>query len=116
MFELLSIISGIFTGAKLIKEKTAPVAPKGTRFDWDAYWKDVENGMDCMTQLRKRERGEYMTTKPAPPKWYELPYDTVVDVDRYQHDQEYYGKYVAEIWRKTGEYRQVKKFEDMRKK
>lgn len=64
MFGLLSIISMLFTGKEIIKEAMEKPAPKGTRFDWDAYWKDVENGIGAMEQVRKRERGEYMTTKP----------------------------------------------------
>lgn len=53
---------------QIIKEALEKPAPKGTRFDWDAYWKDVENGMSSMDQVRKRQRGGYMTTEPLPEK------------------------------------------------
>lgn len=53
---------------QIIKEALEKPAPKGTRFDWDAYWKDVENGMPSMEQVRKRQRGGYMTTDPLPEK------------------------------------------------
>ena len=33
-------------------------------FDWDAYWKDIENGMDIMEQIKKKERGDYWITTP----------------------------------------------------
>lgn len=110
MFGLLTIVSAFFTIKQLIKEKTEPVAPKGTRFDWDAYYKDIENGIGAMEQVRKCERGGYITTKPEPPKWYELPMDTVVDEARYKHDKETYGERIAETWRKNGSYRYKKKF------
>lgn len=64
MFNLLLILSVVFTIVELFKEITEPVAPKGTRFDWDAYWADVNNGMSTMEQIKKRERGGYLTTKP----------------------------------------------------
>ena len=62
MFNLLFIISIIFTIKELIKEKTEPVTPKGTRFDWDAYYQDIDNGVSTEERLKKRQRGEYMTT------------------------------------------------------
>ena len=68
MLNLLFIIAVIFSIKELAKEALEKPAPKGTRFDWDAYWKDVENGMDCMEQVRKRQRGGYMTTEPLPEK------------------------------------------------
>lgn len=109
MFNLLLIVSVIFTIVELIKEKTEPVAPKGTRFDWDAYWADVNNGISATEQIRKRERGDYLTTKQKQPEWWELPIDTVVDTKRYQHDKEVYGEYMTEVWRKNGSYRCIKK-------
>lgn len=51
---------------QIVKEVLEKPAPKGTRFDWDAYWKDIENGIDPMEQVRKCERGDYRTTKPLP--------------------------------------------------
>lgn len=76
---LFAILSMLFTARQIIKEKSEPVAPAGTRFDWDAYWEDVRNGMSSMEQVRKRQRGGYMTTKPVPGQGRELPMDTVVD-------------------------------------
>lgn len=110
MFGLLTLVSGFLTIKQLIKEKTEPVAPKGTRFDMDAYYEDIRNGIGAMEQVRKCERGGYMTTKPATPKWYELPLDTVVDEARYNHDKEFYGETITESWRKNGSYRYMKKF------
>ena len=63
-FILISILSII----QVVKEWREKPAPKGTRFDWDAYWKDVENGMPSIEQVRKRQRGGYMTTEPLPEK------------------------------------------------
>ena len=62
---VVALICGIY---KLLNEVFEKPAPKGTRFDWDAYWKDVENGMSSMDQVRKRQRGGYMTTEPLPEK------------------------------------------------
>lgn len=53
---------------QIIKEAVEKPTPKGTRFDWDAYWKDVENGMPAMEQVRKRQSGGYMTTEPVSDK------------------------------------------------
>lgn len=68
MWGLLALISALYTTKEVVKEKLEPVAPKGTRFDWDAYYKDIERGIDPMEQVRKRARGGYMTTKPLPDK------------------------------------------------
>jgi hypothetical protein len=107
---LLSILSSICTAKEYSKEKAEKPAPKGTRFDWDAYYKDIENGINVMDQVHKCERGEYYTTKPADPKWWELPIDTVVDVERYEHDRKTYGEDLANMYKKIGSYRQIRKF------
>jgi hypothetical protein len=109
MFGLLTIVSTLFSIKEAIKEKNEPVAPKGTRFDWDAYWEDVRNGVGTMEQVRKRERGGYMTTKPAPPSIYNLSLDTIIDVERYQRDKKAYGDAIVETWRKNGHYKYKRK-------
>lgn len=63
---LLFIIAIVLAIRQILKETLEKPAPKGTRFDWDAYWKDIENGMPAMEQVRKRQRGGYMTTEPLP--------------------------------------------------
>lgn len=93
------------SGKEFIKEKLEKQAPKGTRFDWESYNKDIENGIGVMEQLRKCECGGYVTTKPAPLQWYELPMDTVVDKERYEHDKKIHGEFIADMWRKSGMYR-----------
>lgn len=106
MINLFTALAAIFSAKEIIKEKTEPVAPKGTRFDWDAYWKDIKNGMSCTEQVRKRQRGEYMTTKPLPAPKEVIP--KVVDIKRYNHDKEVYGEAIAEVWRKCGSYMSIK--------
>jgi len=103
---LITALSALFLGVQIIKEKTEPVVPKGTRFDWDAYWADVEKGMPAMEQVRKRQRGGYMTTKPLPEPKEVIP--KVVDMKRYQHDKELYGEAIAEVNRKCGMYMFIK--------
>ena len=109
MHGLLGILSILFSAKEIVKEAVEKPAPQGTRFDWDAYWEDVRNGMTSVEQIKKRQRGGYLTTKPKPPEWYELPLDTVVDTERYENDKKQYGESVAEQWRKTGSYRQIRK-------
>ena len=104
LFSIIGIASGLISDARV-----KPL-PKGSRFDWDAYWKDIEDGMDCMTQLKKCERLEYYTTNPQKPKWWELPLDTVVDVERYENDKKRISERYAEHNRQLGEYRQIKPF------
>ena len=58
----------ILSIAQFIKEAFKKPTPKGTRFDWDAYYKDIDNGIGAMEQVRKRQRGGYNTTKPIPDK------------------------------------------------
>ena len=101
------ILGALFCAKEIIKEKIEPVAPKGTRFDWDAYWKDIENGMPCMEQVRKRERGGYMTTKPLPTPKETIP--MVSDIKRYEQDKELYGEETAEFFRKCGFYMHIRK-------
>lgn len=108
MFGLLSFVSALFSIRELANKETEPVMPKGRRFDWDTYREDIRNGIDAMEQIEKRERGEYMTTKPHISKWYELPIDTIVDTERYEHDKKTYGEDTAEYWRRTGSYRRIK--------
>ena len=99
---LIMILSVLYLVSQFLKEKCEKLAPKGTRFDWDAYWKDVENGMPAMEQVRKRQRGGYMTTEPLPEPKEIIP--KVVDMKRYQHDKKRYGEAIAEVNRKCGMY------------
>lgn len=109
MLGALTVVALIISGIQIIHEKTRPSIPKNANFDWDAYWADIRNGMGAMEQVRKRERGGYWTTKPAPPSILDLPLDTVIDVERYKHDKELYPHY-AEQKRKNGGYRYMQKF------
>lgn len=106
MLNWFAALATVFAAREVVKEKTEPVAPKGTRFDWDAYWADVENGMPAMEQVRKRQRGGYMTTKPLPEPQEIIP--KVVDIKRYNHDKALYGEAIAEVNRKCGMYMYVK--------
>ena len=101
MFDLLFLVSTFFTGKELVKEKLEKPAPTGTRFDWDAYWKDIENGMTTMEQIKKRERGGYNTTEPL---------NIVVDVERYKRDKKNFGETFAENQRERGSYRKIRKY------
>lgn len=106
MLSWFSALATIFAASEVIKEKTEPVASKGTRFDWDAYWADVEKGIPAMEQVRKCQRCGYMTTKPLPEPKEVIP--KVVDMKRYEHDKKLYGEAIAEVNRKSGMYMYVK--------
>lgn len=58
----LAFLSAVFLGTKIVKEAVEPVAPS-TRFDWDAYWEDIDKGISIQEQLRKRAKGGYNTSK-----------------------------------------------------
>lgn len=89
-----------------IKEKTEPTTPANVRFDWDAYRKDIENGIGAMEQIKKRERGDYYTTKPLT---HGENLEDVLDVERYRHDLKVFGESLTEGWRKNGMYKYIKK-------
>ena len=111
MFDLLTIVSMIFTGKKIIQEKLEKPKPYvKTRFDWDAYQRDVDAGVSPSERSRKRLRGDYDTTAPAPLQWWELPLDTVVDTARYEADKKIYSPELLQRFREEGEYRQIKRF------
>ena len=63
MFDLITVISMLFSAKTAIKESVEPVAPATMRFDWDAYRQDI-NKMSVKEQMKKVERGGYFTTKP----------------------------------------------------
>ena len=107
---VLVIFAIVYLGYKLLKEKFEKPLPKGSHKDWDAYWADIrEDKMTMMEIIKKEERGGYMTTKPKPTPWYELPPETIVDVERYEFDKKKWGEAMAESWRKSGAYRTVVK-------
>ena len=68
---ILAVLSAIVLGTEIVKEAVEPVAPANRRFDWDAYYEDIRNGMSVQEQIKKRAKGGYYTTKPIPPdsKW-----------------------------------------------
>lgn len=112
MIDLLAILAACLTIKEVVKEKMEPVAPKGTRFDWDAYQKDIENGIGAMEQVRKRQSGGYMTTAPLPtPPASPAAINDVVDIKRYQYDKRVYGEAFAEVNRKNGSYKYIIKRE-----
>lgn len=107
MFNMFFISVLILAIVQIIKEAFEKPTPKGTRFDWEAYWKDVESGMPAMEQVRKRQRGGYMTTKQLPDNT--IPENKIVDVKRYEHDKREYGEEIAEINRQNGSYTYIRK-------
>ena len=107
MVSLLGLISTLFVAKKIVSEALEKPVPKGTRFDWDAYYEDIKNGMDHKTQLKKRQRGGYNTTKPAVPVP-DKPTEDIVDIARYAYDLKTHGAYYVELGRSIGSYRTVK--------
>lgn len=107
MFNLISIFAALFTVKEIIKEKTEKPAPKNMRFDWDAYWQDVRNGMSSVELIRKRQRGEYFTTKPKQEELSDIHMDAVIDVERYERDKSIFDEAIVENWREKGVYRKI---------
>jgi len=93
---IVGVLSLIYAAYKIISEKLEKPAPANRRFDWDAYWKDVENGMSVTDGIKKQKRGDYWTTKPE---------NNLVDIERYEHDKKYFGEECADGWRKNGYYK-----------
>lgn len=110
MFHLLAIFANFNVAKGLIKEKLEKPVPANQRFDYDAYWKDVEDGMSVAETNKKHERGEYYTTTQKPLNWWELPLDTIVDTARYENDKKIFSSDLLEKMRIRGEYRQIKRF------
>lgn len=133
---LLGIIAIIYVLIQWLKEKLEKPAPKGSRFDWDAYYKDIDNGIPFSVQMEKHKKGLYTTTKPLPEKPSvspattsnisvqsvrekstacsaispdEIPFDAVIDTKRYEHDVRLFGQSYADRCRRSGEYRHIKK-------
>jgi hypothetical protein len=107
MFDLIGLIGAAIGIGGMIKEACEPVAPKNTRFDYDAYNEDIRNGITSKKQLEKIKRGEYNTTMPRkekPDSIYGL-----VDIKRYNRDKEKFGKDIAEQWRRCGFYMYIEK-------
>lgn len=61
--------------------------PKGSRFDWDAYYVDSLNGMSYREQQKKVARRGYYTTEQE---------NDLLDIERYESDVKRYGKEFAE--------------------
>lgn len=62
---VLAFLAFAYIAYKLIEEKWKDSHSKqywGT--DWDAYYRDIENGMDMKTHLKKVKRGDYWITTP----------------------------------------------------
>ncbi len=97
----MALISAFITTKNIVKEKIEPAPPKGTRFDWDAYYADIRNGIKIEDQMKKLKRCGYDTTKPEPKK------NNLLDRKRYEYDKRVYGKTIASIRRKNGTYRHI---------
>jgi hypothetical protein len=110
MFGLLGVVSIAFTIAQLVKENRDKHRhiPPNHRFDYEAHWEDIRNGMSLEARMEKDRRGGYYTTKPEPVPWYKLPPDTVVDTARYERDKKELGEGVTELQRRAGHYRYIK--------
>ena len=93
---LLGFLSLCYAAYKIISEKLEKPAPPNRRFDYAAYWNDIENGMSMTACAEKRKRGGYWTTEPE---------NDLVDIERYDHDKKYFGEKYAEKWRSYGSYK-----------
>lgn len=63
MFNLFGLVCILYSAVQIIKEAFEKPIPKEAKFDWDAYYEDIRNGMTTMQQIEKRKKGEYLTTK-----------------------------------------------------
>lgn len=52
----------------IINEKRENPLPKDAYFDWDEYYRDINNGMSAKQQLEKRKRMGYYKS-PSNPDW-----------------------------------------------
>lgn len=98
ILSLLHITSGV------LRDKFESDATVNQRFDSDVYWQDVEKGIRTVEQLKKRQSGAYLTTKPQPKS------ASTFDSERYEHDKALYGEEIARIWKKNGSYNYIRKF------
>lgn len=105
MFNLLAVFSILFNAKELIEEKMEKPILKNTRFDYDAFCKDIDNGMSATDQIKKRKNGGYMTDDPLPSN---MNFNNVVDIKRYLNDKNVYGEIAAEMWRKNGNYKYIR--------
>ena len=64
----LGIVALIYTVYMILKEKLEKPLPKDAYYDWDEYWKDIENGVPLKVRQRKQERMEYYKS-PSNPNW-----------------------------------------------
>lgn len=88
----------------LLRDFLEPPAEENLRFDWEAYNRDIQDGVDCQTQMAKLKNGAYMTSEPC----------KVIDLERYYYDLKVYGREVVERKRRDGEYTFVCKSIDQR--
>lgn len=93
---LYHLISALFAvGKSITKEKEEPI-PANAHFDYDAYNKDIKNGMSHEAMVRKRQARAYWTTEPE---------NLIVDRERYEHHCKVFGKETADGWVKNGFYK-----------
>lgn len=78
----------------IIRDLTESPAEENLRFDWDAYNRDIQNGVDSKMQIQKLRSGAYQTTAPY----------TVIDLERYYYDLNIYGKEFVDRKKRDGEY------------
>lgn len=108
MIDVLGMVAALLFTKEVAQERLEPVAPKGTRFDWAAYWRDIDDGIGAMEQVRKRQSGGYTNTML--PQTNPVPKNGVVDQKRYQHDKRTYGEAIAEMNRQNGSYAYVRPY------
>lgn len=98
MFGILSILTGLFAGSKIIKENLEPVAPPIENFD--LYQKDILDGVDSKTLYKNQLNGRYRK-----PLWADNPME-VDDLNAYTKDRWEYGLEKANMWAKQGKYKE----------
>jgi hypothetical protein len=92
MWEILTSLAAVITTLNIVHERLEQPAPKGTRFDTDTYWDDVNRGVDPIEVVRKRQNNQYVTTAPKPVSHRDIPINAIVDRERYEHDVKKYGQ------------------------
>lgn len=99
MFNLFALVNSLFVTKEVVKETLEPVAPPEQRFDWDAYYNDINSGITPIEQVRKRQRGGYNTCESVSSKktLYDFQYE------KYLKDKADYPEY-AEAKNQMGAY------------
>lgn len=106
MFDLLLIVSIVYSVVQVIKESFASTIPAENWENKELYHNDIMNGVPIEQCMKNLENGKYKLKEPYPEPHRDAVSGKIIidNCELYYEDVKNFGAYKAMLWMEQGKY------------